>query len=94
MDTKVTCLDSLEENGDLHDLPTQADLPTLTGNQCEAVKRRELGVPLLEILQEEEDPMSLSVGTKGTAPHFTSRYHSVLILLAQAHLGNLKFKDT
>jgi hypothetical protein len=42
-----------------------AELPFLTSNQCEAVKRRELRVPLLELPQEEEDPMSLSLGTKG-----------------------------
>ena len=47
------------------DIDRAADLPFLTGNQCEAVKRRELRVPLLEIPQEGEDPMSLSVGTKG-----------------------------
>jgi hypothetical protein len=54
-----------EENGRVVDSTAQADLPVLTGNQCEAVKRRELRVPLLEIPQKEEDPMSLSVGTKG-----------------------------
>jgi hypothetical protein len=100
MDTKVTCLDSLEENGDLHDLPTQADLPTLTGNQCEAVKRRELGVPLLEIPQEEEDPMSLSVGTKGNG----ATLHFKIPLSSNSAgpgpfgepkiQGYLKFKDT
>ena len=37
----------------------------LTGNECEALKRREARVPLLELPQEDEDPMSLSVGTKG-----------------------------
>jgi hypothetical protein len=65
MDTKVTCLDLIKENGGLHDSTAQADLPFLTGNQCEALKRREVRVPLLEIPQEKEDPMSLSVGTKG-----------------------------
>ena len=65
MDTKVPCVDLVKENGRVDDLPALAELPFLTGNQCEAVKRRELRVPLLEIPQEEEDPMSLSLGTKG-----------------------------
>ena len=65
MDTKAPCVDLLKENGRVDNSPAQDDLPFLTGNQCEAVKRRELRVPLLEIPQEEEDPMSLSVGTKG-----------------------------
>jgi hypothetical protein len=64
-DTKMACFDLLEENGKLNVSTAQADLPFLTGNQCEAAKRRELRVPLLEIPQEEENPMSLSVGTKG-----------------------------
>jgi hypothetical protein len=65
IDTKMACFDLLEENGELDDSTAEADLPILTGNQCEAVKRGELRVPLLEIPQEEEDPMSLSIGTKG-----------------------------
>lgn len=64
-DTKAPCVDLLNENGRVDDSPVLDELPFLTGNQCEAVKRRELRVPLLEIPQEEEDPMSLSVGTKG-----------------------------
>ena len=65
MDSKAPCVDLIKENGKVDDSPALAELPFLTGNQCEAVKRRELRVPLLEIPQEEEDPMSLSVGTKG-----------------------------
>ena len=65
MDTRAPCVDLLKENGRVDDSTAQADLPFLTGNQCEAVKRRELRVPLLEIPQEGEDPMSLSVGNKG-----------------------------
>jgi hypothetical protein len=65
MDTKAPCVDLLKENGRVDDSPALTELPFLTGNQCEAVKRRELRVPLLEIPQEEEDPMSLSMGTKG-----------------------------
>jgi hypothetical protein len=65
MDTKAPCVDLLKENGRVDDSPALTELPFLTGNQCEAVKHRELRVPLLEIPQEEEDPMSLSIGTKG-----------------------------
>ena len=38
--------------------------PFLTGNQCEAIKTRELRALLLEIPQEEENPMELSLGVK------------------------------
>ena len=65
MDSKAPCVDLIKENGRVDDSPELAELPFLTGNTCEAVKRRELRVPLLEIPQEEDDPMSLSVGTKG-----------------------------
>jgi hypothetical protein len=62
-DTNISCFDLLEENGKLSD--STAELPFLTGNQCEAPKRRELRVPFLKIPQEKEGSMSLSVGTKG-----------------------------
>ena len=61
----ISCFGFLEENGKLSDSTAQAELPFLTGNQCEAAKRRELCVPLLEIPQEKEGPMLLSVDTKG-----------------------------
>jgi hypothetical protein len=64
-DTKTPCFDLLEENGKLNDSTAQTELPFLTGNQCEAVKGRELRVPLVEIPQEEGTPISLSVSTKG-----------------------------
>jgi hypothetical protein len=38
--------------------------PFLTRNQCEAMEARELRAPLLEIPQEDEDPMRLSLGIK------------------------------
>jgi hypothetical protein len=70
MDTKAPGVDLLNENGRVDESPALAELPFLTGNQCEAVKRRELRVPLLEIPQEEEDPMSLSIGTKADGATF------------------------
>jgi len=65
MDTKRPCAVLLEEKGRLDESPAQGSLPLLTDRQCEALKSRELRVPLLEIPQEEEDPMSLSLGVKG-----------------------------
>ena len=41
-----------------------AEQPLLTGNQCEAQKTRELRALLLEIPQEDEDPMQFSLGIK------------------------------
>jgi hypothetical protein len=43
---------------------TSTKQPLLTENQCEAEKNRELRVPLLEIPQEDEDPIALSLGAK------------------------------
>jgi len=36
----------------------------LTDNQCEAVAKREVRVPLFQVPQEDEDPMALSLGVK------------------------------
>jgi hypothetical protein len=36
----------------------------MTDNECEAVKRHQLQMQLLEIPQEGEDPMGLSAGSK------------------------------
>lgn len=36
----------------------------LTDNQCDAVAKREVRVPLLQVPQEDEDPMGLSLGVK------------------------------
>ncbi len=59
-----SCLDLLEECGGAEVSPTQGEQPFLTGNQCEAIKTRELRALLLEIPQEEENPMELSLGVK------------------------------
>ena len=50
--------------GKTDDPSVQGDQLLLTDNQCEAVAKRELRVPLLEIPQDGEDPMSLSFGAK------------------------------
>jgi hypothetical protein len=44
--------------------PEQVDRLFLSGNQCEAAAKRELRLSLFEISQEEEDPMSVSLGVK------------------------------
>jgi hypothetical protein len=64
MDVNRSCLDLLEENNGAKVSPAQDEQPLLTDNQCEAMKSRELRVLLLEIPQEEEDPMALTLGAK------------------------------
>ncbi|MFM9844595.1 MAG: hypothetical protein ACKVOI_16670 [Dongiaceae bacterium] len=51
-------------NGQAEGKPVQGDRLFLSGNQCEAATKRELRLSLFEIPQEEEDPMSVSVGLK------------------------------
>jgi len=63
MDAKP-CPGLLEGKGGADASPAQGSQPLLMGNQCEALKSRELRVPLLEIPQEGEDPMALSLGAK------------------------------
>jgi hypothetical protein len=62
MDENRPCLDLLEENGGMDD--SLAEQPLLTGNQCEALKTRELRALFLEIPQEDQDPLQLSLGIK------------------------------
>ena len=62
MDENRPCLDLLEENGGMDD--SLVEEPLLTGNQCEALKTRELRALLLEIPQEDEDAIQLSIGIK------------------------------
>jgi hypothetical protein len=63
-DANRPCLDLLEEDGGAQVSPTQGEQPFLTGNQCEAIKTRELRALFLEIPQEDENPMELSLGVK------------------------------
>jgi hypothetical protein len=64
MDANRSCLDLLEENDGAKLSSGQEEQPLLTGNQCEAMKSRELRALLLEVPQEEEDPIQLSLGIK------------------------------
>ena len=69
-DTKRPCAVTLEEKGRLEESPAQGNLPLLTDRECEALKNRELRVPLLEIPQEDENSMTLSIGVKGSGATF------------------------
>jgi hypothetical protein len=64
MDANSRCLSSLEENDGMDSSAVQGTQMLLTENQCEALKTRELRAPLLEIPQEEEDPIQFSLGIK------------------------------
>ena len=64
IDANRSCLGLLEDNDGAAISPAQGEQPLLTDNQCEAMKSRELRALLLEVPQEEEDPMELSLGIK------------------------------
>jgi hypothetical protein len=65
MDANRPCPGLLEEMDDgAGDLTAQSEQPLLTDNQCETLKNQELRVPFLEIPQEDEDPLELSLGVK------------------------------
>jgi hypothetical protein len=64
MDTQTPCPVLLEEKGGVDGSPAQAESPLLADSRCEALMSRELRAPLLEIPQDGEAPMSLSLGAK------------------------------
>jgi len=66
MDGDSSCAGLLDED-DETEAPLQLSQPLLTENQCEALKNRELRAPLLQIPQEGEDPMELSLGVKDSS---------------------------
>ena len=59
-----SCPGLLAGNGQAESQPEQGDRLFLSGKQCEAAAKRELRLSLFEISQEEEDPMSVSLGVK------------------------------
>jgi len=63
-DGKKPCLNSVYGAGEKIDSTAQPDQLYLTDNQCESVTGKELRLKLFEIPQDEEKPMSLSVGAK------------------------------
>jgi len=64
MDANRPCPGFLEEMDGAENSPAQDQQPLLSHNQCEALKSQELRAPLLEIPQEDEDPLELSLGVK------------------------------
>jgi hypothetical protein len=64
-DAQRPCYGLLDEksNGSDWSAPEEKP-PLLTDSQCEALKSQELRVPLLQIPQNEEDPMTFSLGAK------------------------------
>jgi hypothetical protein len=64
MDGIRPCPGLLEEMDGADDLPARGEQPLLTDNRCETLKNQELRLHLLEIPQEDEDPLELSLGVK------------------------------
>jgi hypothetical protein len=62
-DATRTCLALLDP---LDRSQKRDEQPLLTKNSCEAMEREELRAPLMEITQEDEDPIELSFGVKNT----------------------------
>jgi hypothetical protein len=63
-DARKPCLGAVYGGGEKIDPYSRTDQLDLTDNQCESVTGKELRLKLIEVPQEEEDPMSLSVGAK------------------------------
>jgi len=61
---KKPCIGLNHEARKVEGPTAQAKPPLMTENECEAVKRHQLQMRLLEIPQEDEDPMGLSVGSQ------------------------------
>ena len=59
-----SCRDLYAGKGQSEGQPEQGDRLYLSDSQCEAAAKHELRLSLFEIPQEEEDPMSVSVGLK------------------------------
>jgi len=63
-DAKAPCLGLFAGNGKNEYSTAQGNQLFLTDNQCEAVTRREFRLQFLEIPQDDEDPMTFSLGLK------------------------------
>jgi hypothetical protein len=64
MDANRPCPSWLAAESEVDRRPEQDEAPLLTANQCEALEQRELRLQLLEIPQDHEDPMALSLSAK------------------------------
>ena len=69
-DAKKSCFALPEQKIYTDDPVAQVEQPLLTQNECEAIQRRGLQIQLLEIPQNEEDAMRLSLGSKDTGGMF------------------------
>jgi hypothetical protein len=65
-EAKEPCYGSFEPTKKVTEAPPAPEGAqlNLTDNQCEAVAKREVRVPLFQVPQEDEDPMALSLGVK------------------------------
>ena len=63
-DARKPCLGTVQGEGANIDPYSRTDQLDLTDNQCELVTGKELRLKLMEVPQEDEDPMSLSLGAK------------------------------
>jgi hypothetical protein len=63
-DARKPCLGAVQGEGANIDPYSRTDQLDLTDNQCESVTGKELRLKLMEVPQEDEDPMSLSLGAK------------------------------
>jgi len=63
-EAKKQCLALPQEKIDTDDPVAQVAQPLLTQNECEAIQRHGLQIQLVEIPQDGEDPMRLSLGSK------------------------------
>jgi hypothetical protein len=59
-----SCPGLLAGDGQAESQPEQGDRLFLSDNKCDAATKRELRLTLFEIPQEDENPMSVSVGLK------------------------------
>ena len=63
-DARKPCLGAVQGEGANIDPYSRTDQLNLTDNQCELVTGKELRLKLMEVPQEDEDPMSLSLGAR------------------------------
>ncbi len=63
-DARKPCLGSVQGEGANIDPYSRTNQLDLTDNRCELVTGKELRLKLMEVPQDGEDPMSLSVGAK------------------------------
>jgi len=63
-DVKKPCYGLLDDRGLADTSLELREPPLLTENECGSMRNHELQLQLLEMPQDKEDPMSLSVGAK------------------------------